>query len=119
MGIAAAVVGAGALSAAGSYMGAQTQANAMTNAANLQHQQYQQNVGYETPYMNFGQQAMGGLQSGTTQLGNFLGMNGTGAQSQAMAGYQNSPFFNQMQTNAANATMAQYAGQGKMGGGPS
>lgn len=116
MGVAAAVVGAGVIGAAASIYGSQAQADAMTNAANLQHQMYEQNVGYEQPYTNFGQQAMGSLQSGTNTLGNFLGMNGTGAQSSAMAGYQNSPFFQQMQTNAANATMAQYAGQGGMGG---
>ena len=116
MGIGAAVVAAGAIGAVGSYMGASTQANAMTAAAGLQHEQYLQNVGYETPYMNFGQNAMGSLTSGTGVLGDFLGMNGSAAQQKAMASYQTSPFFQQMQTNAGNATLAQYAGQGQMGG---
>ena len=116
MGLAAAVVAAGAVSAVGAYAGSQAQAGAMTNAANIQHQQYLQNASNEAPYMAFGQNAMGALQSGTTQLGNYLGTNGAAAQTQAMAGYQNSPFFDQMQTNAANATLAQYAGQGRMGG---
>jgi hypothetical protein len=88
----------------------------MTNAANIQHSQYLQNAAYEQPYMQFGQGAMGALQSGTAALGNTLGMNGTAAQASAMANYQNSPFFQQMQQNAANATLAQYSGQGTMGG---
>ncbi len=99
----------GLISGNAAQQGAEAQAAAMTYAANLQHQQYLQNVGYETPYMNAGTNALG-------MYGNYLGLNGTGAQQTAMAGYQNSPFFQQMQKNAGDTTMAQYAGQGQMGG---
>jgi len=99
----------GIASGVGSYLGSQAQADAMKQAAALQQSRYEQNVGLETPYMNAGTNALGTLQ-------NYLGLNGTTAQSAAMNGYQNSPFFTQMQTNAGNAAMGQYAGQGKMGG---
>jgi len=84
---------------------AQQQADAMKYAADLQHQQYEQNVGYETPYMNYGQNAM-------NLYGNFLGLNGTDAQSKAMAGYQNSPFFNQMVANTGAQTLQQAGAAG-------
>ena len=99
----------GLISGNAAQKGAEAQAAAMRYAADLQHQQYLQNVGYETPYMNAGTNALG-------LYGNYLGLNGAGAQQQAMSGFQSSPYMSQMVQNAGNTTMAQYAGQGKMGG---
>jgi hypothetical protein len=89
--------------------GAKQQAAAMREAAELQQQRYEQNVGFEQPYMQAGGNAL--------QLySNFLGLNGTGAQTTAMNGFQNSPYFQQMVNNAGDLTKAQYSARGVNGG---
>lgn len=103
------MVGAGLLSGLGSFFGAQTQANAANNAANMQLGIYNSNKALGTPWVTTGQIA-------SNLLSNYLGVNGTGAQTAAMNNYQNSPFFNAMTNAAANSTLAQYGARGTVGG---
>jgi hypothetical protein len=99
------MLGAGALSGLGSLGGSYLQSQAAQQAAQIQLQIYNQNKGLATPFIQQGQSA-------SNLLGNYLGANGTQAQSRAMAGYQTSPFFQQMVNTAAQNTGNQYSAAG-------
>lgn len=99
----------GLFSGFGAQAGASQQAAAMRYAADLQHQQYEQNAATLSPYINQGASA-------SQLLGNYLGVNGVGAQGTAMANYQTSPFFNQMVKTAGANTANQYGAMGQTGG---
>jgi hypothetical protein len=86
--------------------GAQANASALRYAAGLQQQQYQQNAATLQPFIGQGANA-------SALLGNYLGVNGTAAQSGAMAGYQASPFFQQMLNTAGTNTTNQAAAAGQ------
>ena len=99
----------GVISGAGAKSAGDAEASALNNAAANQMTMYNNNVTLSEPYRTAGTNA-------TTSLGNYLGTNGSAAQTAAMNGYQTSPFFNQMVKTAGDTTMAQYAGKGQMGG---
>lgn len=60
--VAVAVVGGAVIGAVGSNMAASTQANAQTNAANMQQGNFNTIQGNLAPYMQAGQGALSGLQ---------------------------------------------------------
>lgn len=101
MGLAAAVVGAGALGAVGSIASSSIQAGAAGHAANLQQQMYQTTRGDLSPYNQAGQQAEQQIQS----MGPFS-FQPTQAQLEATPGYQ----FNLSQ--GLKSTQNSYAAQG-------
>ena len=102
-------IAGGLISGAGAQSAGAQEAAALQQAAANQMTMYHNNVNLSQPYRDAGTNA-------TNLLGNYLGANGTAAQSAAINGYQTSPFFNQMVKNAGDTTMAQYAGKGQMGG---
>ncbi len=100
----------GGLFTGAASMAAGKQAAAAEQAAAAdQMAMYNNNVAVSQPFRQAGINATG-------LLGSYLGVNGSQAQSAAMQNYQTSPFFQQMQQNTTNQTMASFAGQGKMGG---
>ena len=109
MGIGAAMLGAAAVGAAGSYFGSKAQADASKNAASLQNQQYQQNKALLSPFVQTGTDA-------NTLYGNITGVNGASAQSTALNNLAQSPFMAQMQNTANQQTLA---AAGKSGAGVS
>lgn len=64
----------------------------------------------QEPYMTTGSQALGGY-------GNLLGLNGADAQRQAIAGIENSPFFQSQYKQAENALLQNAAATGGLRGG--
>lgn len=102
-------IGGGLISGMFAQQAGSQESQALQQAAADQMTMYNNNVNLSQPYRTAGTGA-------TNSLENYLGVNGAGAEAKAMAGYQTSPFFNQMVNTAANNTMAQYAGQGLMGG---
>jgi hypothetical protein len=99
------MLGGGLLSGLGSFLGGSAQASAAQQAAQTQLNIYNQNKQLATPYINNGTNA-------SNLLANYLGANGTQAQSQAMQGYQTSPFFQQMVNTAGQNTANQYSAAG-------
>jgi hypothetical protein len=76
----------GAASAAGTYLGAQTSANAARQSAALQQQRFEQAAGYQQPFIQGGQNAL-------NQYYNAVGVNGAEPQQAYYAGFQNDPGF--------------------------
>lgn len=99
----------GLISGNAAEKGAEAQAAAMRYAADLQHQQYEQDVSLSAPWRTAGSGAMSSLQD-------YLGLNGADAQSKAFASFQNSPYFTQMESNADEALKNSYASKGVNGG---
>ena len=95
----------GAVSAAGSYLGAQTSANALKQTAALQQQRYNQAVSYEQPYLTSGTNAL-------ASYNNAVGTNGTAAQQAYYNNFQNDPGYQATVNYGLQQIQAQQAAQG-------
>jgi hypothetical protein len=99
MGVAAAVLAAGAIGAVGTYEGAKIQAGAQTSAANLQNSQFQQTRATLAPFVQSGQNA-------NAVYANLSGANGAGPQSTALNSMAQNPYMSAMQSTANAQTLA-------------
>jgi len=104
--------------AAGSYFGASKAADAQKYAADqqkkateeslaLQKDIYNRNVGYETPWMNAGTNAL-------KSYGTALGLNGAGAQKDWFTNFQKDPYYEGMLNAGTNAVSNSAAARGTL-----
>jgi hypothetical protein len=113
--IAAGITAAGAIGSSliGSHA-AHSAADAQTQAAQLgideQHREYDQSRSDLLPWLNAGQQGLGGM------LG-LLGLNGAGAQQSAIDGIQNSPMFASLNRQGEQAILQNASATGGLRGG--
>jgi hypothetical protein len=110
-----------AVSVGASYMASKNSAKAAGKAAEAQSESAQQGIDEQrrqfdkmvqllSPYSNAGQGALKGQQ-------NILGLNGSGAQQQAINGIQNSPYFQAAAKQGENAILQNASATGGLRGG--
>ena len=125
---AAAIVGgsviSGYMASEGAQNAADTQAAASDRAAQLQYQQFQETQKTLAPFVQAGQNAIGGFspyiqggQNAYAQLSNLAGLNGVNAQNQAINAIQSSPTFLAQIQQGENAMRQNAAATGGLRGG--
>ncbi len=95
----------GAVSGLGTYLGAETEANAAKQSANLEQQRYNQATTYQQPFIQSGQNSL-------NQYNNAIGVNGAGAEQAYYQNFQNDPGFQASVNYGLQQVQASNAAQG-------